>query len=138
MGNSLYALSTHQEFEASLYGITDMLHLVSYDILVLLDINSTLCDVSPYAVVHFGFGSKSVFDPFVVSTTVGESIIARKIYRNCVMSIFYREELVDLIELNMLDFHVILGMEWVYLCYAILYCRTRRVTLHFLDELVLK
>lgn len=46
-----------------------------------------------------------------MSTLVGESIVVRKIYRGCVVSVLNRETLVDLIELKMTDFNVILGMD---------------------------
>lgn len=38
-------------------------------------------------------------------------------------SIIPRETLVDLIELDMIDFDVILGMDWLHLCYTSLDCR---------------
>lgn len=67
--------------------------------------------MTPYVAVHFGFGHECIFDPFFVSNPVGDSIMSRKVYRGCIVSIYGRKALVDLIELNKVDFDVILG--WI-------------------------
>ena len=46
--------------------------------------------------------------------------------------------MVDLVELNMVDFDVILGMDWLHACYASLDCRTRVVKFQFPNEPVLE
>lgn len=49
---------------------------------------------------------------------MGDFIVARKLYRGCVISVCDRETPVDLIELEILDFDVILGMDWLHSFYA--------------------
>ena len=44
----------------------------------------------------------------------------------------------DLIDLEMIDFDVILGMYWLHSCYTIVDCRTRIVHFHFPDEPILE
>ena len=44
----------------------------------------------------------------------------------------------DLVELNIVDFDVIIGMDWLYSCYASFDCRTRIVHFQFLDEPILE
>ncbi|XP_070010061.1 uncharacterized protein [Nicotiana sylvestris] len=44
----------------------------------------------------------------------------------------------DLIELGMVDFDVILGMDWLYSCFTKLDCRTRVVRFEFPNELVIE
>ena len=44
---------------------------------------------------------------------------------------------VELLELNMLDFDVILGMDWLHICVASIDCRTRVVKFNFPNEPVL-
>ncbi|WMV45742.1 hypothetical protein MTR67_039127, partial [Solanum verrucosum] len=44
----------------------------------------------------------------------------------------------DLIELEMVDFDIILGMDWLHSCYASVDCRTRIVHFKFPDEPILK
>lgn len=51
--------------------------------------------MTPYVAVHFGFGLESISNPLSVSTLMGDSIMARKIYRGCAVSILHRETMVD-------------------------------------------
>ncbi|XP_070013923.1 uncharacterized protein [Nicotiana sylvestris] len=44
----------------------------------------------------------------------------------------------DLIELGMVDFNVIMGMDWLYSCFAKLDCRTRTMRLEFPNEPVVE
>ena len=39
-----------------------------------------------------------------------------------------------LVEHDMLDFDIILGMNWLHACFASIYCRTRVVKFHFPNE----
>ena len=41
---------------------------------------------------------------------MGESVVAKRVYRNCPIMLPNRVSYVDLVELDMLDFDVILGM----------------------------
>ncbi|XP_049414730.1 uncharacterized protein LOC125877491 [Solanum stenotomum] len=45
-----------------------------------------------------------------LGSKVGDSVVARKVYRSCPISLSHKVTLVDLVELDMLDFDVIL--EW--------------------------
>lgn len=99
------------EFEATSNVVTGMLQLFSYDVYFLLDLGSTLSYVTPYVAMYFGFGPKHTSDPFFVSTPVGDFVVSRKVYRGCVVYICGRETLVDLIELDMLDFDIILRID---------------------------
>lgn len=62
-----------------------------------------------------------------VSTRVGISIIARKVYRVCVVSVGSKGTVVDLFELDMVGFYVIFRMDWLHSCYAYLDCRTHMI-----------
>lgn len=44
----------------------------------------------------------------------------------------------DLIEVEMLDFDVNLGIDWLHSCYDTLDYGTRKVTFHFSNKLVLE
>ena len=41
--------------------------------------------------------------PFEVSTLIGESIIAKRVCRNCIVTVSDRDTLADLVELDMVD-----------------------------------
>lgn len=43
----------------------------------------------------------------------------------------------NLVELDMVDFDVILGMDWLHVSYASVDCRTRVVKFQFPNELVI-
>lgn len=51
-------------------------------------------------------------------TSIGESIIVSRVYRNCPVSVCDRRTQADLIELDMTYFDVIMGMDWLASCYA--------------------
>ncbi|KAG5586522.1 hypothetical protein H5410_046956 [Solanum commersonii] len=76
--------------------------------------------------------------PFCVSTPVEESILAERVYRDCPDSINHKSSMADLVKLDMVDFDVILGMDWLHACYASLDCRTRVVKFQFSNEPVLE
>ena len=66
-------------------------------------------------------------EPILVSSLVGDSIIAQKVYKKCPVTVLHKVLLVDLIKLDMVDFDVILGMDWLYSSYASIDCKTRMV-----------
>ncbi|KAH0748282.1 hypothetical protein KY290_027514 [Solanum tuberosum] len=72
--------------------------------------------------------------PFSVSTPVGDSIVAKRVYRGCPISLPNTVTLVDLVEIDMLDLDVILGMDWLHACFASIDCRTRIVKFQFPNE----
>ena len=73
-----------------------------------------------------------------MSTPVGESVVAKRVYRNCPIMLPNRVSYVDLVELDMLDFDIILGMYCLHACFAFIYCRTRVVRFSFPNEPVVE
>ena len=49
-----------------------------------------------------------------------------------------RTPMADLVELDMVDFDVILGMDWLYACYESIDCRTRVVKFQITNEPVIE
>ena len=74
---------------------------------------STLSYVTTYMAIYFDFCPECIFYHLSRSPLVGDSIMDTKVYRGYVVSIFHRETLVDFIELDMMDFEVILGRYWL-------------------------
>ncbi|XP_075103947.1 uncharacterized protein LOC142178428 [Nicotiana tabacum] len=95
--NRLYALADRQDTEARRDAVTDP--------------GSTLSYVTPYIAKKFGIEPEKLCEPFEVSTPVGESVIARCIYKGCPVKVHHRLTVADLVELEMLDFDVIMGMD---------------------------
>lgn len=71
---------------------------------------------TPYIAVNFKVKPEILIELFSVSTPVGHSIIARQLYRNCPIIISQKVTLADLIELEMIDFDVILGIDCLHSC----------------------
>ncbi|RVW85873.1 Retrovirus-related Pol polyprotein from transposon 17.6 [Vitis vinifera] len=64
----------------------------------------------------------------IVATPMGDSVVASRMIRNCIVMIGYREMPVDLVLLDLQDFDVILGMDWLASYHASVDCFEKRVT----------
>ncbi|KAH0689359.1 hypothetical protein KY289_016717 [Solanum tuberosum] len=123
--NRLYAITSRQEQENSPDVVTVMIKVFTFDVYTLLDPGF---DVLP----------EKLCEPFCVSTPIGESILAGRVYRDCPISVNHKSTMADLVELNMVEFDVILVMDWLHACYASVDCRTRVVKFQFPNEPVLE
>uniref|UniRef100_M1DMG3 Gag-pol polyprotein n=1 Tax=Solanum tuberosum TaxID=4113 RepID=M1DMG3_SOLTU len=101
--NRTYALGDRQNLEASPYVVTCTLSMFSHIVYGLIDPGSTLSYVTPLIAEKFKRTPKLLVKPFEVSTPIGESIIARRVYRNCIVTVCDRYTLADLVELEMVD-----------------------------------
>ncbi|XP_070009594.1 uncharacterized protein [Nicotiana sylvestris] len=99
---------------------------------------SSLSYVTPFIASSFGVEPEQLHESFSVSTPVGDSITATRVNRNCVVMVCSRATTTDLIELEMVDFDVIMGMDWLYSYFAKLDCRTRVMRLEFPNEPVIE
>jgi hypothetical protein len=70
----------------------------------------------------------------MVDIPVGDSLVADLVYRYCVVQIKDQELLVDLILLDIQDFDVILGMDWLSTYHASVHCYSKRVTFHIPNQ----
>lgn len=109
--NHIYALVGRQDQESSPDIVTGMLTICSHDVYALIDPGSTLSCITPFVARKFGIVPKILSDPFAVSTPVGESIIVRRVYRGCTVTICSCQTSANLVELEMLDFDAIMGMD---------------------------
>ena len=136
--NRFYALQSRGDQESSPDVVTGMLKVFSIDVYALLDPDATLSFVTPFVAMKFEILPEVLLEPFSVSTPIVESVVAKKVYRSCPISLSHKVTLVDLVELDMLDFDVILGMDWLHACYASIDCRTRVVRFQFPNEPILE
>ncbi|XP_070032283.1 uncharacterized protein [Nicotiana tomentosiformis] len=97
--------------------VTGILSVSSCDIYALIDPGSTLSYVNLLVASKFGIKPKLI-EPFEVSTAFGDPVIARRVYRNCIAVDYYCSIVADLTELDMVDFGVIMGMDWLASYYA--------------------
>ena len=114
--NRLYARKDHQDQEGSLDVVTGTLHVFDIDIYALLDPVDNLSFVTPYIAVQFNISLETQLEHFSVSTPVGDLVIARQVFKNCPVTVSQKVTSADLVELEMVDFNVILGMDWLHSC----------------------
>ncbi|XP_070010994.1 uncharacterized protein [Nicotiana sylvestris] len=129
-----YSMSGRQTVEASPDVVIGILIVQSHNVYALIDPGSTLSYVTPFVAMEFGIEPDQLHEPFSVSTPVGESITVARVYRGCVVTERGRDTTVDLIKLGMVDFDVIMGINWLYSCFSKLDCRTRTMRLEFPNE----
>ncbi|XP_070031163.1 uncharacterized protein [Nicotiana tomentosiformis] len=80
---------------------------------------STFSYVTPYFATNLGLESEQLSETFLVSTPVGESVNAKKVYRGCIVLVQGLSTESSLIELEMVDFDVLMDMDWLFFIYAI-------------------
>ena len=114
--------------------VTSMFKLFSLDLYALIDPDTTLSFVTPLIAKRFKILPDILHELILVSTSVGESVVAKRVYQNCPISFPNRVSNVYLVELDMLDFDIILGMDWLHDSFATIYYRTRIVRFNFPNE----
>ncbi|XP_070020760.1 uncharacterized protein [Nicotiana sylvestris] len=125
---------TRQDAEASNAVVTCILFVCSFDALALIDPGSTHSYVSSYFALRFSRQPELLNDPFLVATPVGESLLAEYVYRACQIRVEGRDTLADLIVLDMIDFNMLMGMDWLSSCYAIVDCHAKIVKFEIPNE----
>ncbi|XP_070020805.1 uncharacterized protein [Nicotiana sylvestris] len=123
----LFATLDLQSEEASSEVTTGILLVCSHNAYAIMDPGLTFSYVTPYFAINLGLEPEQISEPFLVSTPVGESVKITRVYRGCIVSVQGRNTKADLIELEMLDFDVIMGMDWLSSCYAMLDCHAKIV-----------
>ncbi|TMX05241.1 hypothetical protein EJD97_000237 [Solanum chilense] len=136
--NCFYALRSRGEQKTSPDVVNDMFKVFSLDVYDLLDPVATLSFVTPLIAKRFEILPDMLLELILVSTSVGESIISKRVYRNCPISFPNRVSNVDLVELDMLDFDIILGIDWLHDNFATIGCRIRVVSFNFPNEPVVE
>ena len=88
-----------------------MLKFFSLNVYALLYPGPTLSFITPLVAKEFDILPDILHEPFVVSTFVGELVVAKIVYRNFPIMLPNRVSYVDLVELDMLDFNIIFCMD---------------------------
>ncbi|KAJ1433763.1 Zinc finger, CCHC-type [Sesbania bispinosa] len=118
---------TRQDAQPSNAVVTGILSICSRDAHVLFDPGATHSFVSLSFATQLGKSPSSLDETLAVTTLVGEILLADCVYRSCVVSIEGKELFANLIALDMVDFDVILGMDWLASHYATLDCHNKVV-----------
>ncbi|XP_070049036.1 uncharacterized protein [Nicotiana tomentosiformis] len=117
--------------QATSIGILSVCSRLAY---VLVDHGSTFSYVAPYFYVEFGKAPEKLGVPFEIFTPIGESVKVEYIFRNYIITVQGRETLVDLNLLDMVDFDIIAGMDWLSSCHVTVDCHTKTVKFSFIGE----
>jgi len=132
--NCLYAITSSQEQANSLDVVTGMIKVLTFDVYALLDPGASLYLVTPHIAMNLDILLEKLLEPFSVSILVGESILDERVYHDCTISVNHNNIMADLVELDMVDFDVILCMDWLHVCYASICYRTRVVKFQFPND----
>uniref|UniRef100_M1D8P2 Retrotransposon gag protein n=1 Tax=Solanum tuberosum TaxID=4113 RepID=M1D8P2_SOLTU len=99
---------------------------------------ASLSFVTPYAANNFDVLREKLCELFCVSSPIVESILAERVYHDCVISINHKNTMFDLVELDMVDLDVILCMDWLHAYFDFIDCRTRVVRFQIPNEPVIE
>lgn len=80
--NHLYALRSRGELQSSPDVVTGILQVITINVYSLRDLGNTLSFVTPLVAKKIDILSDILKEPFMVTTPVGESIFAKRVYRN--------------------------------------------------------
>ena len=109
--NYLYEIISRQEQENCLDVFTGMIKVFSFDVYDFQDRRASLSFVTSYVAIKFEILLEKLYELSCVSTLVGESILAERVYRDYPISINHKNPMDDLVELDMVDFNFILVMD---------------------------
>ena len=121
---------TQQDAQASQSVIQGNLRISKMMARILIDPSSTCSFVSPSFACYLGKEPELLEFLMMEDIPVGDSLVTNLVYRSCVVQIEDQHLLVDLILLDIQDFDVILGMDWLSTYHAIVDCYSKRVTFH--------
>ncbi|XP_073039363.1 uncharacterized protein [Primulina eburnea] len=95
----------------------------------LFDCGATHSFISNRFARKLGYKSDNLTEPFRIATPTSRAIETHEIYRDCKISINDQTFSADLIQLIMVDFDIILGMDWLAKNNVIVDCKGKKVRL---------
>ncbi|RVW84791.1 Retrovirus-related Pol polyprotein from transposon 17.6 [Vitis vinifera] len=119
---------THGDAQATSNVVTSTLRIHTLFARALIDPGSTHFFVFVSFSGLLGMSIDNMDFDLFVATPLGDSIVVNKIIRDCCVMIRYRKMTVDLVLLDLQDFDVILGMDWLASYHASVDCFGKRVT----------
>ncbi|XP_052181900.1 uncharacterized protein LOC127794693 [Diospyros lotus] len=124
----VFALTT-TEAEQGKDTVQGILSLYDIDVCVLFDTGSTHSFVTPRVVCHIPISS-TLLPYYLIVTTPGDTkMVGSEVYRDCKIMVHDKEFPGNLVVLDIKDFDLILGMDWLSQHYAKVDCRHK--VIHF-------
>ncbi|XP_071920676.1 uncharacterized protein [Coffea arabica] len=134
----VYAMS-HQEVTNPSAVIEGTLSIFRRTAWVLIDPGATHSFVSPAFMTYIDSKAEKLpYDLEIKTPITNKSILANMMYKGCDVWIGERKLSVDLIELALKGYDLILGMDWVAKYHAHLDCSTKKVDFHIPGEPILQ
>ncbi|XP_070038243.1 uncharacterized protein [Nicotiana tomentosiformis] len=115
-----YAFPARPDVVSSNAVIIGIVSVCQMEASILFDPDSTYSYVSSYYAHYLDMPCESLVSPICISTPVGDIITVDRVHRSCVVTIGELETRVDILLLGMVGFDVILGIDWLSPCHAIL------------------
>ncbi|XP_073152343.1 uncharacterized protein [Henckelia pumila] len=105
---------------------------------VLFDCGATHSFISKRFAKKLGLIPEILVEPFRVATPTSKAIETHRVHRDCIIGISEHVFQAELIQLNMVEFEAILGMDWLANNHALVDCRMKNVKLRTsnLDEVI--
>ncbi|XP_073061844.1 uncharacterized protein [Primulina eburnea] len=96
---------------------------------VLFDCGATHSFISKRFTKKLGLILEILVEPFRIASPTSKTIETHKIHRNCIVYINEHTFNAELIQVNMVEFDIILGMDWLSKSHAIVDCRRKIIKL---------
>ena len=116
-----------QDAQVSNVIMKNILSIDSRDAFVLFDFGATHSFVSAFFAYAFGRDPSPLGEPLIVAMPMGHSLLANSVYKYCETFLGGKLLMIDLIALSMVDFDVILGMDWLAFFHVTLDCHNKVV-----------
>jgi len=107
--------------------VIGILSIDSRDAHVLFDFEATHSFISSFFATALGRDPSPLGELLVVATPMGHFLLVNLVYKSYEILLEGKWLMVDLIELDMVYFDVILGMDWLASCHATLDCHNKVV-----------
>ena len=124
--------------QASNLVVTSTLTICSRQVVVLFDSGATHSFVSPSFALCLDMRFDMLNSPLTVLTPIREVYLINRFLSGCEVCIEDEILLVDLVELEILEIDVILGMDWLSAHHAVLDCFNKEVTLSISSKPVIR
>ncbi|KAD4586135.1 hypothetical protein E3N88_23736 [Mikania micrantha] len=125
-GGHVFALTANEAANAPGM-VSGTLRLFECDIYVLFDTGATHSVVSLLFAKYLAITPTALDHTLSITTPLGDSTIISYVYRDCPIRIESIVRNADLLPMQMGDFDVILGMDWLSRHHVTIECQTRRV-----------
>ena len=129
----VYAL-TQQDANTSNAVVTGIILVSTTYTYALFDPSATHSFISSNFAKKHNFKFEPMESELCVDTPVGGVIVTNSVCKSCVVKIAYRELLANLTLLEMQDFDIIFGMDWLAAHYAMVYCHRKKVIFQIPSE----